>query len=168
MNADRREANINTLCATPCTGRDYQPGKEKWDHHARPGHPGHQYSLTCALCTGDLDRIDAALMAVTAPRICGASMAAGPDAASAGPCVLEPHDGPVHQAADGTKWWLTSDLGCDHGGPCPNCQPPDPIEVTFTSDTIALATAVRRAAADTTALADALRRAAEPDTEETP
>jgi hypothetical protein len=48
---------------------------------------------------------------------CGASMP-GYGAAPIGPCVLRAgHDGPVHQTADGAKWWPTA------AGPVPGVRP---------------------------------------------
>lgn len=54
----------------------------------------------------------------TAPTAwCGASLP-GAGAEPIGPCVLRAgHDGPVHQAASGTKWWPTD------GSPIPGVRP---------------------------------------------
>jgi hypothetical protein len=49
-----RDRIAAALVATPSTGWTYTPGQEKWDHHRRAGQPGHRYSITCALCVGDI------------------------------------------------------------------------------------------------------------------
>lgn len=50
---------------------------------------------------------------LTAIASCGASTADGingPGTATIGPCILRHgHDGPVHEAANGAKWWPNTD-----------------------------------------------------------
>jgi len=41
----------------------HKPGMEKWDHHKHGDRPGHTYSISCALCTGDVDRLAEVLTA---------------------------------------------------------------------------------------------------------
>jgi hypothetical protein len=65
-----RHAITTALLTTPAPAFTYTPGQEKWDHHSTgPGVPGHRYSVTCALCRGDVDTLaDAVLTAVAAHR----------------------------------------------------------------------------------------------------
>ncbi|MET9222374.1 hypothetical protein ABZX65_26920 [Streptomyces sp. NPDC003300] len=54
------------LRSTPSAGWTYTPGQEKWDHHKGGGNPGHSYSVTCALCVGDVDALAAAVLPLVA------------------------------------------------------------------------------------------------------
>lgn len=64
-----RDRIAAALRSTPSSGWTYTPGQEKWDHHRRGDQPGHRYSITCALCVGDVYALaDAVLPLVAAER----------------------------------------------------------------------------------------------------
>jgi hypothetical protein len=69
--ADRaalRDRIAEALLGTPREGWTYEPGREKWDHHKHGDRPGHTYSISCALCTGDVETLaDAVLAEVPTP-----------------------------------------------------------------------------------------------------
>ncbi|KAB2976009.1 hypothetical protein F8R89_30855 [Streptomyces sp. SS1-1] len=62
-----RESIAEALLATPREGWTYETGREKWDHHKHGDRPGHTYSISCALCTGDVTTLADAVLAVLPP-----------------------------------------------------------------------------------------------------
>ena len=64
---DLRQRIARVLTTTSRAEWPYTPGHEKWDHHKHGDQPGHTYSISCALCTGDVDRLADVLAAVLPP-----------------------------------------------------------------------------------------------------
>jgi hypothetical protein len=64
----QRERIVDALLTTSRADYPYRSGHEKWDHHKHGDRPGHSYAISCALCTGDVDALaDAVLAVVPAP-----------------------------------------------------------------------------------------------------
>ncbi|MET7944248.1 hypothetical protein [Streptomyces sp. NPDC005302] len=59
-----RDRIAEVLVTTSRADWPYTPGQEKWDHHKHGDQPGHTFSISCALCTGDVDRLAAVVLAV--------------------------------------------------------------------------------------------------------
>ncbi|QTD97013.1 hypothetical protein [Streptomyces cyanogenus] len=62
--AELRDRIAEVLVTTSREEWPYTPGQEKWDHHKHGERPGHTYSISCALCTNDVDRLADAVLAV--------------------------------------------------------------------------------------------------------
>lgn len=62
-----RDRIAEALVTTSRAEWPYTPGQEKWDHHKHGDRPGHNYAISCALCTNDVDRLADVLAAVLPP-----------------------------------------------------------------------------------------------------
>jgi hypothetical protein len=92
--AATRDRIVEVLTTTSRAEWPYTPGHEKWDHHKHDDRPGHSYSISCALCTGDVERLADVLLAA----------------------------GVVAVAADQTEPVCKFDEGCHRVVPCdPGC-----------------------------------------------
>jgi hypothetical protein len=71
-----RERIVEVLTTTSRAEWPYTPGHEKFDHHKHGDRPGHTYSISCALCTGDVERLADVLLAAWSTPAAGVAPAA--------------------------------------------------------------------------------------------
>lgn len=80
---DLRQRIADTIRSIPHAGWTYAPGQEKFDHHKDRDHPGHTYSITCALCVSDITALANALLPLVAAERADAARQAADDLTAA-------------------------------------------------------------------------------------